>query len=774
MSLIVPGVRVEARFDVPPPPPSPSGILGLVGVVDHDADRSLRSLTSAAEIRELFGPATRFAMPELLTALRNGVREVVVSPVATGAAATASRTLLDRDGEGVAILRARAPGPWGNAVTVSIDEILGVDGRSVRHVDVRVRVGGTLVEHHRSVVMDPQRPDRDLFSVLNRDSEVVVALDPMFLADNPAAVTDAAFTDGPAVAAVRQLTATGVPVLRVEASQAGDRGNLVSVSVTDGQPARVLLGEGNPSLRVTARDAGADPVAIQVVAGSGPGLVTLRVRQGAADPIDHPDLATLADAVRALAGNPLVRGEAVAGGSLPDATGSFENLTRTVTVRIAREGDVDEVAENRLTLTEIADHFRSNMFVRVTRLEGPAETDLPDPATPEVPDLNTGFLDGGRAAGRMLGLRGQTNTTADVLRIVPSEGEDASDWALTVQQQGDRVTLRLTEPASGRTLEEHEGLTMNPDDPRFLPQVLADGSDRLRAYDLAVRSRTTDFPRQTAGFVALEGGSAPATGDYLQAIDALQADERIDLLMASVQAHDDPNLDVRQVHQALLAYAVSAADRGAPAMALGSVAPAVNGDVAEILDHANDVRHQRFILTTPSGTDAAVAGLIGRMRVSDSPTFKAPGFLPVDAGTYRHAELRRLVDPISGNVLVVQKHPSRGIIVVKGIATNGWQINVTRTADMAVREVKRIAEGYIGQLNDEASRNALQQQIVAYLLRIEREGSIVPSTDGSDPAFHAQVYASQQDFAQGIVRVEIAIRPVRAIDYVYAVIRVRN
>jgi hypothetical protein len=50
----------------------------------------------------------------------------------------------------------------------------------------------------------------------------------------------------------------------------------------------------------------------------------------------------------------------------------------------------------------------------------------------------------------------------------------------------------------------------------------------------------------------------------------------------------------------------------------------------------------------------------------------------------------------------------------------------------------------------------------------------VPSTDGSDPAFHVDVYSTQLDFAQGIVRIDIAVRPVRAIDYVYATIRVKN
>ncbi|NWN33463.1 phage tail sheath protein, partial [Klebsiella michiganensis] len=54
------------------------------------------------------------------------------------------------------------------------------------------------------------------------------------------------------------------------------------------------------------------------------------------------------------------------------------------------------------------------------------------------------------------------------------------------------------------------------------------------------------------------------------------------------------------------------------------------------------------------------------------------------------------------------------------------------------------------------------------------EGSLVPSTDGTSPAFTVDVYSTQLDFAQGIVRVDIAVRPVRSIDYIYATIRVRN
>ena len=59
-------------------------------------------------------------------------------------------------------------------------------------------------------------------------------------------------------------------------------------------------------------------------------------------------------------------------------------------------------------------------------------------------------------------------------------------------------------------------------------------------------------------------------------------------------------------------------------------------------------------------------------------------------------------------------------------------------------------------------------------LQMERDGALVPSMDGKDPAFTVNVYSTQADFANGIVRIDIAVRPVRAIDYIYATILVKN
>jgi hypothetical protein len=214
-------------------------------------------------------------------------------------------------------------------------------------------------------------------------------------------------------------------------------------------------------------------------------------------------------------------------------------------------------------------------------------------------------------------------------------------------------------------------------------------------------------------------------------------------------------------------------DNGAPRIAFPSITAAEKANLDKIKDHASAVRNRRFVLVAPPQTEGLLAGMVGRMDVQESPTFKRISLHGMAAATYRESELNRLLGSAI-NLCVIQERAGRGIVVLKGINTIGDQISVTRVADKAIRETKSIAENFIGILNSEEGRIALIQQLVATFLRMEREGAIVPSTDGKDPAFIVDVYSTQQDFAQGIVRIDIAVRPVRAIDYIYATIRVKN
>jgi len=134
-----------------------------------------------------------------------------------------------------------------------------------------------------------------------------------------------------------------------------------------------------------------------------------------------------------------------------------------------------------------------------------------------------------------------------------------------------------------------------------------------------------------------------------------------------------------------------------------------------------------------------------------------------------------LNDLIEGGVLAVAKQRNRGIVIVKGIDTTGatGQVSVTRVADHAVRGVKALADLFIGTLNTEDGRIALREKLTEFFFEMQREQAIVPSTDGSEPAFKVDVYSNQRDFALGIVRVDIAIRPVRAMDFINATILVQ-
>jgi hypothetical protein len=285
------------------------------------------------------------------------------------------------------------------------------------------------------------------------------------------------------------------------------------------------------------------------------------------------------------------------------------------------------------------------------------------------------------------------------------------------------------------------------------------------------RSAADMLLQRTTSLQAFAGGAEPDVNAYTDAIELLTEDPRIDLVLASF--HPDAVGDLIQVQQALLAHAVARADAAEPRIAFGSIMPAEAADPAAIRAHAAQLRNRRFVLVAPPGAEGAVVGAIARVEPQISPTFKPALLGSIPPAAFRESQLNVLLGPLT-NLLVVQERVGRGVVVLKGIDTTGDQISVTRVADRAIRETKAIAENFIGALNSDEARAALKQQLIGMFTRLERAGAIVPSTDGTDPAFLVDVYSTGQDFSQGIVRIDIAVRPVRAIDYVYATIRVKN
>ena len=357
-----------------------------------------------------------------------------------------------------------------------------------------------------------------------------------------------------------------------------------------------------------------------------------------------------------------------------------------------------------------------------------------------------------------------------LMDIAAISGVDPAGVTVRIAGEEDEISVEVLR--NGARQELFEGLTMDPDSARHLPAVLATESRLIRVTGRSSLAEGARLPRATTAPVEFSEGSSPSVDDYREAIELLADDPRIDLVLAAFE----PALEVAQVaqiHQLLLGHAVAMTDSGAPRIAFGSVTAAEADDLDAIRDHAAAVRNRRFVLVAPPGSTGVVAGLIGRMEPAESPTFKSAQLLGIAPAKYRESELNRLLGP-STNLLVVQQREGRGVIVLKGIDTSGDQISVTRVADRCIRETKAISENFIGRLNSADAREALKQQLIATFTRLERSGALVTSTDGADPAFTVDVYSTQQDFAQGIVRVDIAVRPVRSIDYVYATIRVKN
>jgi hypothetical protein len=201
---------------------------------------------------------------------------------------------------------------------------------------------------------------------------------------------------------------------------------------------------------------------------------------------------------------------------------------------------------------------------------------------------------------------------------------------------------------------------------------------------------------------------------------------------------------------------------------IGTVGP--REKIEDIVKRTEVLASDRFVIVAPYGVSGAVAGLISKLEYYYSPTFKPLNGVADLETRYRPSELMEL---LKAGVLPLEARRGRGIIIEKGIATSKEQISVMRVADHAVRGVKNVAENFIGTLNTAGGRTALREKLTEFLLTMSREESIVPSTDGKEPAFMVDVYSSQLDFAQGIVRVDLAVRPVRAIDYIYATLTVQ-
>lgn len=344
-----------------------------------------------------------------------------------------------------------------------------------------------------------------------------------------------------------------------------------------------------------------------------------------------------------------------------------------------------------------------------------------------------------------------TGTTAPVLEVELNAATATN--GVTISRSGDTITITRA------TWQPADAITIAADAPDFITQVrdALDGETDI-----------TVTMAEISGTKTLSSGVDASVDDYGNALGLLADVPDVDLVVASVQ-----ELSVARaaaIYQQVIAHCdlMSADAKGR--IGFGHVPPSGNSAIDEHLDLVGSLRSDRFVMLAPHGVLGAVVGRVGSLPYYHSPTFKSLSGLGVLDTALRVEEQRSY---LRESIVPVAEVPGRGNAIVRGLTTDGDQINVRRIADRAVRGVKQIGELFIGKLNTETGRNALKQKLNEFLLQMQAENAIVPSTDGSDPAFKLAVYSSQADFAQGIVRVDLAVRPVRAIDYIYATVLVQ-
>ncbi len=328
------------------------------------------------------------------------------------------------------------------------------------------------------------------------------------------------------------------------------------------------------------------------------------------------------------------------------------------------------------------------------------------------------------------------------------------------------VMMRVTH--GGRS-EFYDALKMDPSSDTYVVNTLNTRSALVKAEDM--KPAALEFPdtNPLPTDSRLEGGTStpPRLEDWERALEGLEGEPDVDAVYAADV--DDP-----KIHSIINAHCLNMSADAKNRIGVGTVSRGES--VKDIVTRAQAFKSDRFVLVAPYGCAGAVVGQMSKLRYYESPTFKPlQGLTPQDIWVppQRRYYPSEIMELLKAGVLPVDLHRERGVIVVKGITTSKEQISVTRIADRAVRGVKNVSDNFIGTLNSPGGRLALREKLTEFLTAMEKEGSIVPSTDMKKPSFLVDVYSSQLDFAQGIVRVDIAVRPVRAMDYIYATITVQ-
>jgi hypothetical protein len=160
-----------------------------------------------------------------------------------------------------------------------------------------------------------------------------------------------------------------------------------------------------------------------------------------------------------------------------------------------------------------------------------------------------------------------------------------------------------------------------------------------------------------------------------------------------------------------------------------------------------------------SYTAAAVAGLLSTLVPEDSPTNKVLVGVKDLTQRFSYGQLESLID---GGVLVLERR--QGIRVVRGITTEMVddgpfkQITTRRITDFAKAGIRQASNPFIGRLNNQRVRAALQAAIEGFLTTMIADEALI--------SYSVEVTATRQDEIAGRAIVNAVIQPTFSIDFV--------
>jgi hypothetical protein len=359
----------------------------------------------------------------------------------------------------------------------------------------------------------------------------------------------------------------------------------------------------------------------------------------------------------------------------------------------------------------------------------------------------------------------------DCLRVDARQGGEAGNKIMVGILRGAASGTNSIQVTNGVAFEVFDNLVLERTSDLYIVDVLNNRSKVVSATDLkkepkrakeAKEAKPAEKNLALAEQTLIGGFTAkPELKDYEKALEMLEMEEDIDI----VYAGDSWDL---KVHALIDAHCQNMSKDAKNRIGIGTVGPGES--IADIVNRNTVLASDRFVVVAPYGVAGAVAGLISKLGYYESPTFKPLTGIAELETRYTPSQLMEL---LKNGILALEARRGRGIIVEKGITTSKEQISVMRIADHAVRGAKNVAENFIGTLNTPGGRTALREKLTEFFLTMAKEESIVPSVDLKEPPFLVDVYSSELDFAQGIVRADIAVRPVRAMDYIYATITVQ-